>query len=875
MSSGKQLSFSFGEVSPSLRFRANVSFYSQALSLLLNGYVRKSGGVSNRPGTLFISKPSHQSSIPTATTEVGVRLFPFTAEDGTNYVFQLRDTIEVVNGVGTPLVVIAEDGTESDMVADPLSTVSPSIVNLSLTDVDLSSASITTLGNSAIINYETISDGSVLPLYFPEGLRIPAHLVVRLDAGVFYYNTQIEESVAIGTAAAFTKGTSYGIAPTNIPVSYLVLQEHTDGSEVQWQQQDFADGHPHSGLSTTLVLDAQSGEGIKQYNIYRAAGPAAHYSLVGRIPPSSAGAEFRDYLVSPDITVQPPTDDSMILSVANMRKMVYYKERAIAVFARDILNPVTPRRIEGQVGVSKLGAPKMFRRPLTPNNVDAFSFTIPSDKLSRITNALVMNRLILFTKDNTFSIRGGEGGVLTPQTINPEHIYGEGCTPHVSPVAVGSRGFYISYDKSKLLAIKFSQDDSSAAAVGDVSTLSDHLFEKRDIRRLAIVNAGDNVLWILKKDGTLISLTISEEGSVQGYARHDTDGFIEDICVQYTEARLYPADYDTQKIPMLYMSVIREGVRYYERMAVRDDIDQDRYLYADAAVVFGDKFQDETDETNMHINISADQDTITDDLPTGDFSAGQVLTLTDMADLGEFSADWEGRVYDFFYGTDFTSSVRLYIDTYVDPITLLAHCEQDIPVALQDINVQDETEDGVPLTYEDKLERQMKFLRAFNQITGLTHLAEKDVSVYADGIIVASPNNPTKTVLTVDVNGVLDLPTYYNRGYVGLPYTMEMETLNIEASDDRTLMDSGKLINKVGIALRNTIGGYIGQTGTTDLENMEEIRNNSGESTLSGYDSFNIPSHWEQTGKILIKQVDPAPMTVLAVFPKGVAGDGD
>ena len=50
MASGKQLSFAFGEVSPSLRFRVDASFYSQALSKLSNAYVRKSGGVSNRSG---------------------------------------------------------------------------------------------------------------------------------------------------------------------------------------------------------------------------------------------------------------------------------------------------------------------------------------------------------------------------------------------------------------------------------------------------------------------------------------------------------------------------------------------------------------------------------------------------------------------------------------------------------------------------------------------------------------------------------------------------------------------------------------------------------------------------------------------------------
>jgi hypothetical protein len=42
---------------------------------------------------------------------------------------------------------------------------------------------------------------------------------------------------------------------------------------------------------------------------------------------------------------------------------------------------------------------------------------------------------------------------------------------------------------------------------------------------------------------------------------------------------------------------------------------------------------------------------------------------------------------------------------------------------------------------------------------------------------------------------------------------------------------------------------------------------------FSGYISPNIGGEWSTKGMVKIRHVDPAPMTVLAVFPKGLAGD--
>jgi len=156
------------------------------------------------------------------------------------------------------------------------------------------------------------------------------------------------------------------------------------------------------------------------------------------------------------------------------------------------------------------------------------------------------------------------------------------------------------------------------------------------------------------------------------------------------------------------------------------------------------------------------------------------------------------------------------------------------------------------------------------------------VSVFADGEVVSSPLNPNKPVVYLekfwDSEFIISLPDYYAWGYVGLPYTSEMETLDLETAGERTLTDANKLINSVGTAFLNTRGGFIGMQEQS-LENMQEIVVREDEDFSNKTENFNghivthIPAEWNEKGRINIKQVDPAPITVLSVYPKGISGD--
>lgn len=251
------------------------------------------------------------------------------------------------------------------------------------------------------------------------------------------------------------------------------------------------------------------------------------------------------------------------------------------------------------------------------------------------------------------------------------------------------------------------------------------------------------------------------------------------------------------------------------------------------------------------------------------------LTVTFLGGGGNFQDPAvEKQVIDFYYenADGVVTSIRWEQNGFTSAQIATGRFQGTVPTVLRDV-------EGQALTATEKTLRQSRWTRVKNQITGLTHLAGREVSVFANEVVVSSPNNPRQDTLTVDAGGVLELGAYYAWGYVGIPYESEMETLDLDASDNRTLTDARKLINRLGIAFHETKGGFFGGKNAVELKDFEELTTRVNQSieeedpNANEHFVLNIPNEWEKTGRVKIKQVDPLPMTVLAVYPKGIAGD--
>lgn len=169
--------------------------------------------------------------------------------------------------------------------------------------------------------------------------------------------------------------------------------------------------------------------------------------------------------------------------------------------------------------------------------------------------------------------------------------------------------------------------------------------------------------------------------------------------------------------------------------------------------------------------------------------------------------------------------------------------------------------------------------RAVDEIQGLWHLEGEDVSVFADGFVTASPNNASYTTVTVS-SGAVTLDKPYGVIHIGLPYLSDVETLDIDTPSGETLSDKKKIVGEVNMFVEETRGVWVGpkppSNDTTDpLEDLRELKIRDTEdydspvSLTTDNVAVNIKTEWNSNGRVFIRQVDPIPMTVLSINPAG------
>ena len=157
---------------------------------------------------------------------------------------------------------------------------------------------------------------------------------------------------------------------------------------------------------------------------------------------------------------------------------------------------------------------------------------------------------------------------------------------------------------------------------------------------------------------------------------------------------------------------------------------------------------------------------------------------------------------------------------------------------------------------------------AKDNLTGLVWLSGKDVSVLADGNVLAD--------MCVDAGGTLRLPKAFRHIVVGLPFESTIQTMPIEFSaQDGSYMGRKKRVSRMTILFRDTRGGFYG-VGEKRLDAIKWRSTEKYDNPIelySGKRHVVIPcASYEDTVYLTIKQVDPLPLTILSIVPEVEAG---
>lgn len=453
-------------------------------------------------------------------------------------------------------------------------------------------------------------------------------------------------------------------------------------------------------------------------------------------------------------------------------------------------------------------------RPLVDD--DAITFTINARQINEIRELLPLSDMVLLTAGGEWRMLTSEG-LVAPSTISvrPQSYRGVADLP---AVIIGNTALYVQAQGAAIrdLFYTFAEDGYNG---NDLTLLADHLFAGHSITAIDFHQVPYSVLWAVRDDGALLSLTYMREQEVIGWARHDTgdgDAF-EDVCV------IPEGDEDACYV-VVRRTIDGATKRYIERFATRRIGAIEDAVFVDCSLAY----DGENTEAGDTLELSSADGWTVDDTVT--------VTATGHA---PFSASSVGDQVWLRAGDD---EVRVQITGYTSGTVVTGLPLADVPAALQDVAVSDWT-------------------LAVDTLSGLDHLEGRTVAVLADGNV-----QDQKTVSGGSIT--LDRPA--GKVQVGLPIEADFETLEVNVAGGETVRNKKKVIPRVSLVVRASRGIWAG----TDADHLYEakVRNEEGYlepvALLTGAATIPISSTWNNTGRVFVRQSDPLPLSILGVIPE-------
>ncbi|MGP1470944.1 MAG: hypothetical protein ACTTJE_05035 [Schwartzia sp. (in: firmicutes)] len=250
-----------------------------------------------------------------------------------------------------------------------------------------------------------------------------------------------------------------------------------------------------------------------------------------------------------------------------------------ATFFQDRLCFAGTKAKPQRVWMSKSGDYENFgveKEDGTVTDSSAVSADLLSLKSYRITHMDAGTDLLLLTDGNSWTISGSE--TVTPTNITPRTQQNYGVND-VTPIRVGARLVYVQRRGSVVRDMGYSYETDSYGG-SDLTLLAKHLVDGYSLSDSAYAQVPDSILYFVRSDGVILTMTYIPEQKVFGWSHIVTDGFVEAVETA--------AEGDEDAV---YIVVRREAggrpVRYIERFALPSaSLSQQDHIFLDAARVF-------------------------------------------------------------------------------------------------------------------------------------------------------------------------------------------------------------------------------------------------------------------------------------------------
>jgi hypothetical protein len=573
---------------------------------------------------------------------------------------------------------------------------------------------------------------------------------------------------------------------------------------------------PHV-ISWTAAADAS------EYNVYKELNGI--YGYIG----TAGGTTFSDIGTAPDVSDSPPTARNPFSAAGDYPLAVTYSQQRLFMGGSDN----DPERVHG----SRTAYFKNFTVSQPGQDDDAVDFVLAGNQVNAVKHLLELRKLLVFTSGGEIVIQGDVDGVIRPDAVNPsQHTYSG--SSELRPLVVGSSAVFAQARGSIVRDLAF-ESEGEGYRGNDLSIFSAHLFDGYTLSDWAYQQIPHSIIWCVRSDGVLLGMTYVREHQIVAWHRHEFDGVVENVC------SVPEGDEDA-----LYLTVkrtINSAVkRYVERMATRQVDDIVDCVYMDCALSYDGR---NTGATTMTLSGAG-------------WTYEDTLTLT--ASAPYFAASDVGNRIDLVSATGEVIRCTITVFTSTTEVSVRPH--KTVPANLQ-------------------ATARTAWSKCVKTLSGLWHIEGEAVSILADGHVAGSPNNASYASYTV-TNGAITLASAAAVIHVGLPVVADLETLDIETAQGEPMSDKKKLISKVTVYVEESRGLWAGPLPPEEDATNEDdskvyrldelrVRGANGETyddpvaLITGSAEVKIGNAWNPHGRVFLRQIDPLPLTVLAVMPAG------
>ena len=451
---------------------------------------------------------------------------------------------------------------------------------------------------------------------------------------------------------------------------------------------------------------------------------------------------------------------------------------------------------------------------------------------------------------------GGAYSAITPnsQSAQAQEAYGFSAT--VEPKKIGWSIIYLTpYNAVRELEYNFFANIYGGRSL---SFLSNHLFINYNTVEWAWSQEPNQVLWAVRNDGKLLSLSFLKEQKIEGWCRHDTNGLFQSVCA-VSEPPVDAIYFVVQR----YIPGPAKWMYYIERMDDRFWDQAENCWCVDAGL----SYQQNMPAATLTITLS---------------NGGTTANVT--ASSAVFSnAAGNGAVHDVIRVDGGKLQVSAYNSTTSLTCNVLGIVTMTMP---NDPN-------GTPVPAPSQ---SWSIAAPSTTLTNLDYLNGFQVSCVADGVLVYGDGIVAPSVTVT--NGSITLPWAASNIVIGLPFTAQIQGLHADIKGPATESIQGdrKKISTAKVRLDRSRGITMGanqpiasnQPFQAEIawSNMQTLQQSdalanagigvplfSGDAFVVIDDDWSLADGQPSPGMVALQQTNPFPMNILGYVSDIDIGD--